>query len=150
LVPLVMVAMALVYSLTAYPFGKLSARMSHHALLALGLVVLCAADLVLASSAHRGIVLPGVMLWGVHMGITQGLLATLVADASPADLRGTAFGFFNLVSGIAMLFASVAAGLLWDYLGASATFYAGSGFCVLALIALLPSMRTRVSSFSRK
>src|SRR5690606_39581283 len=95
LVPLVMVAMALVYSLTAYPFGKLSDRMSHHALLALGLVVLCAADLVLASSAHWGIVLPGVMLWGVHMGITQGLLATMVADASPADLRGTAFGFFK-------------------------------------------------------
>ena len=136
LVPLVMVAMNVVYAVSAYPFGKLSDRMSHARLLGLGLVVLIAADLVLAMNDHWAVVLCGVALWGVHMGITQGLLATMVADTAPADLRGTAFGVFNLMSGIAMLVASVLAGLLWDQLGASSTFYAGAAFCVVALIVL--------------
>jgi len=136
LVPLVMVAMNLIYAFSAYPFGKLSDRMSHKALLALGLVVLIASDLVLATNDHWGVVIAGVALWGIHMGITQGLLATMVADTAPADLRGTAFGFFNLVSGIAMLVSSVTAGLLWDRLGASFTFYAGAAFCIVALAGL--------------
>ncbi len=136
LVPLVMVAMNLIYSISAYPFGKLSDRMSHRKLLALGLAVLIAADLVLASSDDWGVLLAGVALWGVHMGVSQGLLATMVADTAPANLRGTAYGFFNLVSGIAMLLASVVAGLLWDQLGASVTFYAGALFCLLALLGL--------------
>jgi MFS family permease len=135
-VPLVMVAMNVVYSLSAYPFGRLSDRVSHAKLLAAGLAVLIAADLVLAYGNHWTIVLAGVLLWGLHMGMTQGLLATMVADTAPEDLRGTAFGFFNLVCGIAMLAASVLAGLLWDALGASFTFYAGAGFCVLTLAAL--------------
>ena len=136
LVPLVMVAMNVVYALSAYPFGKLSDRMSHTKLLALGLVILIAADLVLATSNHWSVVLIGVALWGVHMGITQGLLATMVADTTPNDLRGTAYGFFNLMSGLAMLLASGLAGLLWDQVGASATFYTGAMFCVIALIGL--------------
>ena len=136
LVPLVMVAMNLVYAASAYPFGKLSDRMQHKTLLAWGLVVLIAADLVLAADGHWTTVLAGVALWGVHMGMTQGLLATMVADTAPADLRGTAYGFFNLVSGVAMLLASVVAGLLWDRLGASFTFYAGAVFSVLALLGL--------------
>jgi len=136
LVPLVMVAMNVVYSASAYPFGRLADRMSHRKLLAAGLVVLVAADLVLASSGHWSVVLAGVALWGLHMGMTQGLLATMVADTAPADLRGTAFGFFNLVSGVAMLAASVVAGFLWDRLGAAVTFYAGAAFCVLALLLL--------------
>lgn len=80
--------------------------------------------------------LAGVALWGIHMGMTQGLLATMVADTAPADLRGTAYGFFNLMSGLAMLLASVLAGLIWDRLGASFTFYAGAGFCAVALVGL--------------
>ncbi len=136
LVPLVMVAMNLVYALSAYPFGKLSDHISHTRLLALGLVVLIAADLVLAASNHWGVVLAGVAFWGIHMGMTQGLLAAMVADAAPADLRGTAYGFFNLVSGVAMLTASVIAGLLWDRLGASVAFYAGAALCVTALAGL--------------
>ena len=136
LVPLVMVAMNLIYGASAYPFGKLSDRMSHKKLLAVGLAMLIAADLVLASSNHWSVVLAGVALWGVHMGITQGLLATMVADTAPADLRGTAYGFFNLLSGIAMLAASGIAGLLWDQLGASFTFYAGAAFSLMALLAL--------------
>ncbi|MDP2880968.1 MAG: MFS transporter [Azonexus sp.] len=136
LIPLVMVAMNVVYSLSAYPFGKLSDRCSHTKLLAIGLVVLIAADLVLASSAHWSAVLGGVALWGIHLGMTQGLLATMVADTAPADLRGTAFGFFNLVSGVAMLLASLCAGLLWDVYGAAFTFYAGAVFCLLTLALL--------------
>ncbi|MES2237154.1 MAG: MFS transporter [Pseudomonadota bacterium] len=135
-VPLVMVAMNLVYALSAYPFGKLSDRMSHAKLLSLGLIVLTAADLVLATNDHWGVVLAGVALWGIHMGITQGLLAAMVADTAPADLRGTAYGFFNLMSGLAMLLASSVAGLTWDQLGASFTFYTGAAFCGIALVGL--------------
>lgn len=143
LVPLVMVAMNLIYAISAYPFGKLSDRISHTKLLALGLLVLIAADLILAANDHWGVVLLGVALWGVHMGMTQGLLATMVADTAPADLRGTAYGFFNLMSGLVMLFASVLAGLLWDQLGASFTFYAGATFCVIALLGLAwPTIRS--------
>ncbi len=147
LVPLVMVAMNVVYAFSAYPFGKLSDRISHQALLALGLLVLIAADLVLASSAHWSVVLAGVALWGVHMGITQGLLATMVANTAPADLRGTAYGFFNLISGLAMLVASGLAGFVWDRLGAAFTFYAGAAFCALTLSALaLQALRRRTSA----
>lgn len=136
LVPLVMVAMNLIYAASAYPFGKLSDRISHKTLLIIGLLVLIAADMVLAINDHWNVVLAGVSLWGIHMGITQGLLATMVADTAPPDLRGTAYGFFNLMSGIAMLIASGIAGLLWDKLGASFTFYAGAVFCIIALVGL--------------
>ena len=136
-VPLVMVAMNLVYAASAYPFGKLSDRMSHSTLLALGLVVLIAADLVLASGTQWRTLLAGVALWGIHMGITQGLLATMVADTAPTDLRGTAFGVFNLVSGLAMLFASGLAGWLWDRHGAAITFLGGAAFAGTALVGLL-------------
>jgi len=137
LVPLVMVVMNIVYASTAFPFGKLSDKMSHRSLLTIGLVVLFIADLILANSSHWSMVLIGVALWGVHMGITQGLLATMVASSAPEDLRGTAFGFFNLISGLAMLTASITAGLLWDSMGASSTFYAGAMFCVIALVMLI-------------
>jgi MFS family permease len=141
LVPLMMVLMNLLYAATAYPFGKLSDRVSQTALLVLGLGVLIVADLVLAIGDNWTMVLVGVGLWGVHMGMTQGLLATLVAGTAPADLRGTAFGFFNLVSGIAMLVASVLAGFVWDRLGAEFTFYFGAAFGVLALLALFIRQR---------
>ncbi|WP_042426489.1 MFS transporter [Comamonas granuli] len=136
LVPLVMVAMNAVYAASAYPFGKLSDRISHKTLLAWGLVVLMAADIVLAVDDHWTTVLAGVALWGIHMGMTQGLLATMVAATAPADLRGTAYGFFNLVSGVALLLASTVAGLLWDRYGAAWTFYAGAAFSALALLGL--------------
>ncbi|HYS65576.1 MAG TPA: MFS transporter [Paraburkholderia sp.] len=137
LVPLVMVAMNVVYALSAYPFGKLADTTSHTRLLIAGLAVLIAADVVLAHGAHWSVVLVGVALWGLHMGMTQGLLATMVAQTAPAHLRGTAFGFFNLFSGIVTLASSVIAGALWDRLGATATFYAGAGFCVLTIMLLL-------------
>jgi MFS family permease len=133
LIPLILIAMNVVYSLTAYPFGKLSDRMSHAKLLSCGLTVLIAADLVLALSDSVRMVFLGAALWGLHMGATQGLLATMVAAAAPADLRGTAFGFFNLLSGLTMLIASALAGLFWDRLGPAFTFYAGASFGALAL-----------------
>ncbi len=141
LTPLVLIGMNVVYAAAAYPFGKLSDTMSHTRLLALGLVVLIAADLLLAWSNQWGWVWAGISLWGLHLGITQGLLATMVADTAPEDLRGTAYGFFNLVGGLAMLIASTLAGLLWDRLGASFTFIAGAGFCLLALISLVAAPR---------
>ncbi|CAH2897602.1 MAG: Uncharacterized MFS-type transporter [uncultured Paraburkholderia sp.] len=136
LVPLVMVTMNIVYSLSAYPFGKLADTMNHKRLLIAGVVVLIASDLVLAHGSHWSIVLLGVALWGLHMGMTQGLLATMVSHTAPAQLRGTAFGFFNLLGGVVTLLSSVIAGELWDKIGATATFYAGAVFCV-ATIALL-------------
>ncbi|MBS1149600.1 MAG: major facilitator superfamily 1 [Myxococcaceae bacterium] len=143
-VPLVMVAMNVVYAVTAYPFGKLADSVSHRKLLAIGLLALIAADVVLAISSHWAVVLGGVALWGIHMGMTQGLLATMVADTAPADLRGTAYGFFNLLSGLAMLVASGLAGLLWEGLGAEATFYAGAVFCVIARAGLAIAPRVRL------
>lgn len=140
-VPLVMVIMNLIYAGAAYPFGMLSDRVNHRMLLSLGLIVLIAADIVLGSSDHWLTVAVGVSLWGAHMGITQGLLARMVADTAPVDLRGTAYGFFNLVSGIAMLIASTVAGLLWDRFGASFTFYAGAVFATMALMVLLLKVR---------
>lgn len=135
--PLVLIGMNVIYALAAYPFGKLADSMSHKSLLAWGLVILIGADLALAISNHWAWVWVGITLWGLHMAMTQGLLATMIADVAPADLRGTAYGFFNLVAGVAMLFASGIAGLIWDSLGASYTFLAGGIFAFLALAALL-------------
>lgn len=135
-IPLVMVAMNLVYSLTAYPFGKLSDSMSHSKMLQWGLLVLIAADIVLALSSHWSTLLAGVALWGIHMGMTQGLLAAMVAHTAPPELRGTAFGMFNLMSGIALLLASAGAGVLWEVLGAASTFYAGAIICVVTLVGM--------------
>ncbi len=134
--PMVLVVMSVVYALTAYPFGKLSDSMRHTTLIVGGLIVLLIADAVLAMSSDLPFVLAGVAIWGLHMGMTQGLLASMVADTAPADLRGTAFGFFNLVSGLAMFIASVLAGWLWDSVGASATFVASGVFCVLAIFVI--------------
>lgn len=136
LIPLVMVVMNVIYSFSAYPFGKLSDGMSHTRLLQWGLVVLIAADVVLALSTHWIGIIVGVALWGMHMGMTQGLLAAMVAKTAPADLRGTAFGLFSLVSGVGLLMASVGAGAIWELWGAEYTFYAGAVICLLTLLYL--------------
>lgn len=144
LAPLVLIAMNVVYSIGAYPFGKLADTMSHRTLLAIGLVVLIAADLALAA-ADRGVLLwAGIVLWGLHMALTQGLLATMVADTAPAALRGTAFGVFNLASGLALLVASGLAGWLWDRFGPAATFAAGAALCALAAVLLASPLLARV------
>jgi MFS family permease len=136
LVPIVLVIMSFAYSLSAYPIGVLSDRVNRLTLLAIGLVFLLLADLVLAFAADVVWVGIGVVLWGLHMGFTQGLLATLIAETAPAELRGTAFGMFNLVTGLALLIASVIAGALWDQTGPHGTFLAGAIFTVLTLAGL--------------
>lgn len=144
--PLVLIGMNVVYALGAYPFGKLSDSVSHTTLLAWGLAVLIGADMLLAYSSHWTWVWAGIALWGLHMAMTQGLLATMVTNAAPPDLRGTAFGFFNLVSGLAMLLASTLAGVLWDQLGAPVTFAAGAAFSLVALAMLWRWHGTRLWS----
>ncbi len=135
-VPLALVAMNVAYAASSYPAGALSDRIGRGPLLAAGSALLAAGDLALALAGSVGAVLLGVVLWGLHMGLTQGLLAALIADASPARLRGTAFGLFHLVSGAAVLAASLAAGWLWQRFGAPATFLAGAALIPLALAGL--------------
>jgi MFS family permease len=142
MVPIVLVVMNVAYTATAYPAGVAADRGHRKALLVSGLIALIASDLVIASSASWALFFAGIVLWGVHMGLTQGLLSTLVADAAPVNLRGTAFGVFHLVSGVAMLLASVIAGVLWDAYGAAWTFYAGAAFTALALLGLLAVRRS--------
>ena len=136
-VPLVLIAMNVVYAVFAYPAGIAADRVSARTLLLLGLTLLVAADLVLAAAATPALVIAGSTLWGAHMALTQGLLSKLVADTAPVHLRGTAFGIFNLASGIALLLASVIAGALWSGFGASATFLAGAAFAAATALGLL-------------
>jgi MFS family permease len=133
LTPMVLIVMNVVFATSAYPVGKLADSTRPATLLMIGTTVLVGADAMLAYSGGPAFIWLGIVLWGLHMGMTQGLLAMMVADAVPADLRGTAYGFFNLIAGIAMLIASVLAGFLWDQLGAAATFTAGAVLAVLAL-----------------
>jgi MFS family permease len=137
LIPGVLVIMNVVYAASAYPFGRLSDVISRRLLLALGVGFLIAADMILATAGTPWQVAAGVVLWGLHMGATQGLLSTLVVDAAPADLRGTALGMFNLITGAALLAASVLAGSLWTAFGPAATFIAGGTFAGIALIGML-------------
>jgi MFS family permease len=147
LVPGVLIVMNIVYALSAYPAGVLSDGMGRKRLLAAGIGLLIAADLVLAASGTLVGMAVGIVLWGLHLGLTQGLLASLVADTAPAEMRGTAFGMLNLVMGVAVLVASLGAGLFWDSLGAAATFYAGALVAAIALAALFvlgPRISARV------
>lgn len=137
LVPIVLVLMSLAYSLSAYPIGVLADQMDRVMILIIGLALLILADLVLALATTIQGVGVGVVLWGLHMGFTQGLLATLIAEAAPAELRGTAFGMFNLIAGLVLFLASVIAGALWDVAGPQGTFFAGAGFAVTTVTALL-------------
>ncbi|WP_091678455.1 MFS transporter [Methylocapsa palsarum] len=136
LAPLVLVVMNIVYALAAYPAGVWSDRLNRMTMLAIGLALLIAADLALAFFRGLAGVTIGIVLWGLHMGCTQGLLATLVADTAPPELRGTAYGVFNLLGGLSLLVASVVAGALWDDFGPYAPFLAGAGLTALALIGL--------------
>lgn len=141
LVPLVMVVMSLVYSLTAWPAGRMGDRFDRRLLLLSGILVLVPADLVLAFASGPTVALLGVAIWGLHMGLSQGLLATLVADTAPAERRGTAFGVFHLTTGVATLLASLLAGFLWDHYGAAATFLAGGGLALASALLLLAAPR---------
>ncbi len=137
LAPLVLVAMNIVYALGAYPAGKLSDRVSARAILAAGMICLILADLALATMHGLGGTFLGIALWGGHMALTQGLFAKLVADNAPSELRGSAYGLFNLTIGLTTLFASVIAGVVWDRFGADATFLVGGTFTLLAMVLLM-------------
>jgi MFS family permease len=137
MVPIVLVVMNLAYTAIAYPAGVAADRGHRKGLLLWGLMALVLSDVLIAQTASLAVFFTAVVLWGVHMGLTQGLLSALVADAAPAQLRGTAFGVFHLVSGIALLAASLIAGTLWDSFGAAWTFYAGAAFTAIALAGLL-------------
>ncbi|MCM2323593.1 MAG: MFS transporter [Oligoflexia bacterium] len=134
LAPAVLIAMNLVFALAAYPIGWLSDRVRRDALLLSGFALLAVSDAVLAFAGSLPLTFLGIALWGLHLGFTQGTLAALVADHCPADLRGTAYGVFNLLSAAAILLASPLAGLLWDGYGPKATFLVS---CTLALTAFL-------------
>ncbi|WP_059775844.1 MFS transporter [Burkholderia ubonensis] len=144
-VPSVMVVMSLAYTLSAYPVGVVSDRLDRRALLAIGMALLIGADLLLGARADAATVLTGVAVWGLHMGFTQGILAAMVADTAPAEWRGTAFGLFNLASGVAMLLASAIAGWIWQRFGAPAMFFTGAAIVVvpLAMCAFAPGRPER-------
>jgi len=148
-VPVVMIVMNASYAAGAYPAGIAADRVSQRTMLLLGFVLLIGSDLVLAVASSALLVFLGAALWGFHMALTQGLLAKLVADTTPAGLRGTGFGVFNLVSGGALLLASVIAGVLWTSLGAWATFLAGAAFAAVAAAGLLAAVRVRGSRARR-
>jgi MFS family permease len=150
LAPAVMVLMNIIYALAAYPAGALSDRMDRHTILIAGLALLVIADLALALSNGILGVAFGVVLWGLHMGLTQGLLATLVADTAPAELRGTAYGMFNLTTGLALLAASVIAGALWDAIGPRGTFLAGAAFTAVAIGGLIMLRRNGHAGGARR
>jgi MFS family permease len=133
--------MNVVYAASAWPFGHWSDRMDRRRLLVPGIGLLIAADVLLALASSLPWVFGGVVFWGLHMGATQGLLTALIADAAPADLRGTAFGLFNLLTGMALLIASALAGTLWTAAGPATTFVAGAGLSLLALLGLVATTR---------
>jgi MFS family permease len=136
-IPLVMIVMNVAYAGSAYPLGYLSDSVSRRRLLGVGIVLLLLADVILGLANSAAWVAAGAVFWGLHMGATQGLLSALIADAAPGHLRGTAFGIFHLVSGVALLIASVLAGWLWSAVGPAATFCAGGVFALIALSGLL-------------
>jgi MFS family permease len=140
--PIVLVVMNAVYAASSYPAGHLSDRIDRRFVLASGAIALVIADIILARAAGLTWLTVGISFWGLHMGLTQGLLASLIADAAPGERRGTAFGLFNLVSGVVLLFASLLAGMLWDHYGPRAVFYAGASFAALALLGIVVQIRT--------
>jgi MFS family permease len=150
LIPSILVLMNITYAASAYPFGRLADRMRREALLAVGIIFLIAADVVLATAESVWQVMVGVAVWGMHMGATQGLLSAIIANVVPADLRGTAFGLYSVVSGAALLAASVIAGLLWTAVGPAATFATGALFAVLAGIGVALQHANRLSGLGNR
>ena len=128
-----LVVMNLAYSLSSYPAGYLSDRIGVKSLLVPSLGVLLVANLVFAAGNSIWHILVGALLWGLHLGLSQGVFAALVSKHSPKELRGTAFGLFNCICGFALLFASLLAGILWEWHSAEATFLLGALVCALAL-----------------
>ena len=138
--------MSVIYALSAYPAGKLSDRMPRHRLLALGMMVLVLSCCVLAIADNYVYLFAGIGLWGLHMGLTQGILASMVADTTDETYRGTAFGVFNLVSGLGLLFASGIAGLLWESIDPAASFLFGASIALLSVIIIMRQGEKRIAA----
>ena len=136
-VPMVMVVMSLTYAFSAYPSGKLSDRLDRYSVLVIGIIFLIVADVFLGLADNLWMLAIGVALWGLHMGFTQGLLAAMVTDSAPQELRGTAYGVYNVMCGVSMLIASVLAGMIWDRFGSSIMFFTGATFASISLLGLL-------------
>ncbi|WP_304543441.1 MFS transporter [Sulfurimonas microaerophilic] len=141
LVPLVMVVMSIAYVFSAYPAGVLSDRLQRKHMLSLGLIFLMISDLILATASSYAVILLGAFLWGIHMGFSQGILTAMVADTAPKEKRGSAFGFFNLFSGLSMLLSSIFAGWLWQSFNSSFTFYAGALFALFSFMIVIWKLR---------
>jgi len=148
-IPAVLVVMNIAYSLSAYPVGVLSDRVDRVTVLFAGILLLIAADVTLAFLPGIVGLMIGTALWGLHMGFTQGSFAALIADTAPPELRGTAFGVFNLVTGLALLLASIVAGVLWDRAGAQATFLAGAAFALVALLGVMATQNQHARRFPK-
>jgi len=146
LAPVVLIAMNVVYSLTAYPIGWLSDRWPRERLMVIGFLILVLSDLALALLSGLVSVFVGVVLWGLHLGFTQGTMAAMVADTCPAEKRGTAFGIFNIFTALALLIASSMAGLAWDRFGAQTTFLIGAGFALFGAVFPLLAGRLRLKN----
>jgi MFS family permease len=134
--PMIFIIMNIVYAATAYPIGVLSDRIGRNGLLAMGILLLIVADIMLAFGGNLIWIFAGVVLWGLHLGMTEGLLSALIAGAAPADVRGTAFGIYNLLTGMVALVASGLAGLLWTAYGPAETFTAGAIFAAISLVGM--------------
>lgn len=130
--PAILIVMNVVYALSSYPVGRFSDRIKREWFLLAGLLILLASDLVLATATELFSIFVGIAMWGLHLGLTQGTLAALVADHCPLEFRGTAYGLFNLLTACALLIASTLAGILWDSVGSQATFLTGAGFTAVS------------------
>lgn len=137
LIPVVLVIMNFAYTLSAYPAGVLSDKMDRRMVMGVGIFILFLSEIVLAIAPNLIVLMVGIILWGLHLGLTQGLLAALVAEASPPSLKGTAFGIFHFVSGVLTLGASLIAGILWEIIGPAATYFGGATFALASLLGLL-------------
>lgn len=138
-VPLLLAAVNLVAAPVSFPAGRLSDRIGRRHLVMSGFAVLVAAQLVLTVTDGPIGVLVGALFWGLHLGMTQGVLAAMIVDHAPADLRGTAFGVFHVASGLAVLVGSFGAGWIWDQLGSTTMFATAAAIGVAGLAALVIS-----------
>jgi MFS family permease len=130
-IPVVFVVMNVAYAIVAVPFGHLADRGGFFILIVCGFLILVLADIILALTNSVGWMFVGIIFWGIHLGMTQGLLLAMISKLSPLELRGTSFGLFHAISGVALLTASLIAGYLWQY------YYSGLIFFVSAIITLV-------------
>jgi len=139
-IPMTVVLMNIAFSLSSYPFGKLADKLNPMKLLALGMVLLALANLLFAYAANYRILAAGIVLFGMHLGATQGIFSTIISEIAPSEVRATAFGIFNFFSGLALLASGLVAGSLWEYMGAQYCFGGGVVFALITLC-LIPRFK---------